>query len=64
MRQITPRGPRRGITRYSVIGSVDRPHAITVAAWFAHQVEEVIAREEEDNLCAGGHLEDNNGRGK
>ena len=80
MREVTPRGPRRttGITRYSVIGSVDPPHAVTIAdiaaacaaldygyaAWFSHQVDEVIAREEEDNLYPGGHLEHNNGRGE
>ena len=55
--------------------SVGQPHASTVAdiaaacaaldyaAWFAHQVDEVIAREEEDNLAADGRLlhEDNRG---
>ena len=64
--------PRRtvGISWKNAIGSgsVDQPHANTVAdlaaacaaldyaAWFAHQVDEVIAREEEDNLAADGRL--------
>jgi hypothetical protein len=58
-----------GISRHSALGSssVDQPHARTVAdmtaecaaldhgyaTWFSHQVEEVIAREEEDDLAGG-----------
>jgi hypothetical protein len=59
-------------------GSIDQPHAITVtdiavacaaldygyAAWFAHQVNEVIAREEEDNLAGDGRLAHNDRRGR
>jgi hypothetical protein len=62
-----------GIFGHSVLGSssVDQPHAKTVAeiaaecaaldhgyaTWFSHQVEEVIAREEEDELAADGRLQ-------
>ena len=61
-----------GTSRHSALGSnsVDQPHANTVtdmaagctaldhgyATWFSHQVEEVIAREEEGDLAADGRL--------
>jgi hypothetical protein len=66
------------ISRHSVLGSssVDQPHANTVAdiatgcaaldcgytTWSSHQVEEVIAREEEGDLAADGRLPPNDQR--
>jgi hypothetical protein len=68
-----------GISWNSVIGSssVDQPHAITVAdiaaacaaqdygyaTWFSHQVDEVIARDEEGDLAGDGRLQHNDHRG-
>jgi hypothetical protein len=62
---------------HNVLGSVDRPHANTVAdiaarcaaldygyaAWFSHQVDVVVARDEEGDLAAKGRLPHNDRRG-
>ena len=34
------------------------------ATWFSHQVDEVIARDEEDDLAGDGRLPHNDHRGK
>jgi hypothetical protein len=61
-----------GISRHRALGSgsVDQPHAKTVAdmaaectaldhgyaTWFSHQLEEVIARDEEGDAATDGRL--------
>jgi hypothetical protein len=61
-----------GISGHSVLGSssVDQPHAKTVAdmaaecaaldhgyaTWFSHQIEEVIARDEEGDAATDGRV--------